>query len=1145
MNKFTSLSHVLLFMLISLLFANNTNAQNYTLSEGTEVGINGYIINIEFVDLNQDGKLDQLVQNVDGKTWLSYGLRGGIFAAPTLIINIGRPVDDTMVINDVNEDGLPDIVFQIDRNLYWIENKKNYFLAPQVLCADCVVGYSSKTWDMIDMNDDQKADIISLSYNEANQTIELYVAYNLGGIAFSNFTTTGIVVDNRGSIKDINTKDIDQNGVKELFLLFNNEDFYYYRKNETIGVWEKQMMQLADAFEFIDTDGNGIYEIMVIYSTVVSSYNYHGELVITSMLNIDCDEHTWDEIVIADINGDKQQDITFGDFGCKIITCLRDGNTFTNPIQLIDVYTRKFEIADIDGDQDQDIVLAAEEIKYYKNNGTAQFAFFETNSFDIIALNIDNISRTDLNNDRQQDFVIKKNNSFVFKLLQPNGKPGKTYIKQFGEEIDSYSFADIDQDGDNDILIARNDSLKLSRNQGNMVFGEWEHLINNDVYFEIIGVGDLNNDSRMDIVLAHDNTIHIYYQLSIGDLAFELVKTLENSGKLSRIDIVDIDKDGINDLLLSYFPMPLRWLKNSEQGIDSTIQPIPYLRNTWTEVVFPTDSMADEMLFAIMWDVQIIAVERQNDAFKSHVLVENDVRIRDFLWIDMNHDDKKDLVFIDIDGTIKGSLAQADGSFMSPTIWMKKPFNAISLYDITIEGQDVLLIHDVNVHNLWLHTLETYEAPMQENIITNSAENLTDFCTADLDQDGWTDIITVSQTDNTIIWYRNQQNDTFSEARITHTESHKLQTLAPIDIDQDGDIDIATASADDNTIAYYLNDGQGNLSPASFISQQVTGASNLAAGDIDGDGKIDLISIGTTGKVVYWHKNLGDGNFDNRLIVADTLRPIGIFVADPDKDGLMDIIVSSETQSVVHFGEYKTDYSQIRFTNIASIGQPQTIALINAGNCFIEDIVVLNEQTGVTSCLFDGFRLPRPILSNLTNAKAMCTADIDQDGRKDIVVGSYNTGEILWQRCFSAFGFNDTITISKNALGIKVLTAADLDNDGDDDIVAASVLDGKIRWFKNQSQKHEPLLPPDNADSPIASFYPNPTPQNIYIQFHETALFSQYHCQLYTISGQLVDTKDFTNTYSYSWSLENLPAGLYFLRITHNDQSQVFRIVKR
>ena len=320
----------------------------------------------------------------------------------------------------------------------------------------------------------------------------------------------------------------------------------------------------------------------------------------------------------------------------------------------------------------------------------------------------------------------------------------------------------------------------------------------------------------------------------------------------------------------------------------------------------------------------------------------------------------------------------------------------------------------------------------------------------------------------------------------------------------------------------------------------------MAAGDVDGDGKTDLVSAGNTGNVVYWHKNLGNSSFDNQLIAeSDTLQPTEIIITDLDKDNLTDVLIRSEMQGVLYLGEYKTDSSKIQFMNNSNIGQQNALALIETGVEFTNGIVVANGQTinffRVSGDLF----FARPIAGNITPFQAMCTADIDQDGRKDIVVGSYNTGKILWQRCFSAFGFNDTITISKNALGIKVLTAADLDNDGDDDIVAASVLDGKIRWFKNQSQKHEPLLPPDNADSPIASFYPNPTPQNIYIQFHETAFFSQYHCQLYTISGQLVDTKDFTNTYSYSWSLENLPAGLYFLRITHNDQSQVFRIVKR
>ncbi|HNI44218.1 MAG TPA: T9SS type A sorting domain-containing protein [Chitinophagales bacterium] len=448
------------------------------------------------------------------------------------------------------------------------------------------------------------------------------------------------------------------------------------------------------------------------------------------------------------------------------------------------------------------------------------------------------------------------------------------------------------------------------------------------------------------------------------------------------------------------------------------------------------------------------------------------------------------------------------------------------------------------------HRIITYDVPLQENIIATDAENLTDLCTADLNHDGWNDIVAVSKFSNSIAYYQNQQNNTFAEAQSTNTDLDDLQSLAPIDIDQDGDIDIATASDDDNIIAYYLNDGQGNLSSANIISQQVTGAKDLAAGDVDGDGKTDLVSVGNTGNLVYWHKNLGNGNFDNQLITDSLLRPTAVTITDMDKDGLTDIVIASETSNMLQIWEYKPTTATIMPIKNINVAQPQNFVMAELVRDFVEEILVASPQSGdvfyyIDNAIPNSDPIPiQSVFSTLANPKAVCVADLDQDGQQDVVSGSYVDGTIAWRRNAWKGGFNDSHTIMTDALGIKVLTATDLDNDGDDDIVAASVLDGKIRWFKNKSQKPTPYTPPSQPDQPLATIYPNPTQDAIFINFVDDDLDSQYDCQLFNLSGQLINAQTLSNMPVTYWSLENLPAGLYLLRITHEDQSQVFRIVK-
>ena len=89
------------------------------------------------------------------------------------------------------------------------------------------------------------------------------------------------------------------------------------------------------------------------------------------------------------------------------------------------------------------------------------------------------------------------------------------------------------------------------------------------------------------------------------------------------------------------------------------------------------------------------------------------------------------------------------------------------------------------------------------------------------------------------------------------------------DLDADGDEDILVASGRDDSITFFENDGD-----ESFTKRVITSAADNAravyADDVDGDGSIDVLSGSEDDDTVAWWKNDGSQVFTEAIIT--TLR---------------------------------------------------------------------------------------------------------------------------------------------------------------------------------------------------------------------------------------------------------------------------------
>ena len=210
----------------------------------------------------------------------------------------------------------------------------------------------------------------------------------------------------------------------------------------------------------------------------------------------------------GDIDADGDMDVVITDMtqGGKIQCLLNDGTGYLKKRQCGNIFAFGIELADIDGDGDLDLIHAAHEFFDWKgnwktgvaiNNGRGSFSYRR------IALpmnlkwgTVPEVSAWDLDKDGDYDIVLSRagelyvgtaieilenlgNGKFETTLYELSVAPASFKTNSEGNEwntfIEAIKFADVDGDGDPDIMLINNGNPKLPaasymRNDGAMKF---------------------------------------------------------------------------------------------------------------------------------------------------------------------------------------------------------------------------------------------------------------------------------------------------------------------------------------------------------------------------------------------------------------------------------------------------------------------------------------------------------------------------------------------------------------------------------------------------------------------------------------------------------------------------------------------------
>ncbi len=331
--------------------------------------------------------------------------------------------------------------------------------------------------------------------------------------------------------------------------------------------------------------------------------------------------------------------------------------------------------------------------------------------------------------------------------------------------------------------------------------------------------------------------------------------------------------------------------------------------------------------------------------------------------------------------------------------------------------------------------------------ISASSGGLNGVYSADLNNDGNIDIVSLSQSSDKVVWFENLGSGNFSSERVINSSVVDPYDVQVADLDDDGDLDVFHGSITSTQITWYPNNGNETFSSGISIFTGSNSPRGVHAADIDGDGDLDLLAAALNSNTIFWRENLGDGDFSgpNQTIDSNISNAYDITTDDLDNDGDLDVISSANFTGNIYWHRNNGDGS-FQTQSIVSSAATSVRFIHTADLNGDGDVDILSTQIdGISFHINDGngsFETNANPISGSFDAQLY---DFDGDGDIDFALTTENPGGLAWIENNNG----STSLIDELSEGEYYIAGADFDNDGDIDIVATHVGENSVYWYEN------------------------------------------------------------------------------------------------
>lgn len=312
------------------------------------------------------------------------------------------------------------------------------------------------------------------------------------------------------------------------------------------------------------------------------------------------------------------------------------------------------------------------------------------------------------------------------------------------------------------------------------------------------------------------------------------------------------------------------------------------------------------------------------------------------------------------------------------------------------------------------------------------------------------------------ILLRNDGKGRFTSA-VLGDAPDRTYTAALADLDGDGHLDIVVSNDRPDRKLVYLNDGKGRFRVGGTFGQPEWSTRYVTVADLNADRRPDLIVANRSSNPAnprpsFVCLNDGTGGFSSCSPLATESATI-IVASDLDGDGHVDLFVPHRDggQNLIFWND-----GTGRFTEAPSKAGPEHSSIRAAEAADINgdgllDLIAGDERTGMFIYLggrHRTFDAPVPLGAGSGAPYAIAVADLDRNGRPDIVVGRqeargsvfFNLGGGRVPQCREE-PWNDG---KGSVYGVAI---GDLDGDGWPDIAAARSDAPNAVWFNGPATR--------------------------------------------------------------------------------------------
>ncbi len=624
----------------------------------------------------------------------------------------------------------------------------------------------------------------------------------------------------------------------------------------------------------------------------------------------------------------------------------------------------------------------------------------------------------------------------------------------------------VDMDGDTDVdicFLSKNDAyLGWFENNGN---GEFSGPHSIDASINLPGqfrAEDIDNDLTLDIVVtsAGDNAVLWYQGLESGDYAAPSTIVSDVSGS-NFLQIEDLNNDNLPDLIFTiegdselHFSANLGGGSFEQNGLITAVS--GSIRSISIGDI--NNDLSPDIALAVSGSGNSIWLENNGAAFFSSThelpLPTNPY---DVYIADLNGDGESEIISDDSFGLcihsdlLDNEFQSVSCSKMDPDI--QYPYDTGFIIADDIDSDGILdLVFSSEHHVCWIKQSGdlSFETP---EYLGSYLVNPKDIEIADLNNDGFNDLVTISQDDHSAFWYENLGNASYSSQKLVGS----VFTAAAMcigDYNGDGFTDVCVGASGAQILQVFYNQGDGQFTESENINISLLTYTDLQSADFDGDGDMDIAASCETipnGKSLYWFRNDNNSGFSTYLIAYVAWSVGTIQCSDLDGDGDLDLLTKSTSgDQVMWYKKTEGGFSSSPNYLSTTIDAPNVVLAADIDGDYDNDVLVSSSATGqiywIENLEPNTFG-PEQLITSQPNTCCIKNAS-DYDGDGDIDILTHVDGTLGWHRNNGSIEFADFQSLAADISITGHVETGDLDEDGDLDI-ALRYGNGTIVWMEN------------------------------------------------------------------------------------------------